>query len=589
MRRFSTIALGVLAMAAISCSETVRDGGTPVMKTTSMTVYAARGEAGTRSILSEEDGNLNCAWANGDQLLVTDANGGYKGVLTVTDPNSGKFAGDIYNLNDGKTRLNYFYLGTGINLTGLSGSYGFDISSQEGTIASLGKYDALSAGTEVSVIDGAAYVGNLTLGRHFSFGHFTLKFPEGVAMTDGTVTISGANVNTKATLGLANHDVTGKTAGTITVAAPNGDIYVTLIPGEDVAPTFKATVGGKDYEGSLNARGINAGIYLRKAAGEGVPVEMTEVKGEEPAKDDMVGPEFEIDGKKFRFTSGNLYYNTKTDVWGIHERQTDFTNAGGLDQDIIPILSPELIGLFAWGATGLEDAQKPWILKTVQSNVGKGGQYYPSTGDSGKNYRINDLWDNLYVYDWGRAYQEKGRAEDDDRQYITPSKDIFTKLMGCGFVQGATIKGAAADGSDVTGLIVIPDVNTLNDARELIKAKGGTCLSTMKSLNHNSNGNTLDYKNIVLKDYSVLKDLNDAVFFPAASKRLLYDSKSAITKSDGQGWYWSSTGNNTNAIDMAFDGYTSPSSSRFFFYDGRSDSNVTHCIQMAVRLLVEVK
>lgn len=161
--------------------------------------------------------------------------------------------------------------------------------------------------------------------------------------------------------------------------------------------------------------------------------------------------------------------------------------------------------------------------------------------------------------------------------------------MGCGFVQGATIKGAAADGSDVTGLIVIPDVNTLNDARELIKAKGGTCLSTMKSLNHNSNGNTLDYKNIVLKDYSVLKDLNDAVFFPAASKRLLYDSKSAITKSDGQGWYWSSTGNNTNAIDMAFDGYTSPSSSRFFFYDGRSDSNVTRCIQMAVRLLVEVK
>ena len=245
-----------------------------------MTVYVSRGDIATRSILSEEGGNLNCAWANGDQLLVTDANGGYKGVLTVTDPNSGKFAGDIYNLNDGKTRLNYFYLGTGINLTGLSGSYGFDISSQEGTIASLGKYDALSAGTEVSVIDGAAYVGNLTLGRHFSFGHFTLKFPEGVAMTDGTVTISGSNVNTKATLGLANHDVTGKTAGTITVAASKGDIYVTLIPGEDVAPTFKATVGGKEYEGTLNARGINAGIYLRKAAGEGVPVEMKKIGGD---------------------------------------------------------------------------------------------------------------------------------------------------------------------------------------------------------------------------------------------------------------------------------------------------------------------
>ena len=593
MRRFSTIALGVLAMAAISCSDALRDGGTPVLEKTTITVYANRGDAATRSDLSETaGGDLACAWTKGDQLLVTDAEGKNLGNLNIDpeDPATGKFTGSIIlDIKSGKKTLHYFYLGSAAgNLDNVATGHTFDLSSQDGLIGSLGKYDALSAEAEVSVIDGKAFVnGELILGRHFSLGHFTLKFPEGVTMTDGTVTISGDNLYTQATLGLKDREVTNQTAGEITVANSNGDIFVNLILGKDVAPTFKATVAGKDYEGTLTPSEIKAGLYYRKAATEGIPVEMTEVKGEDPVKDDTVGPEFEIGGKKYRFTSGNLYYNTKTGVWYIHDRQTDFTNAGGLDAQVdVPAKTPELIGLFAWGATGLEDAQKPWTLVTVKPI---GGQYYPSTGDSGRNYGINDLWDNKYVYDWGRAYQEKGRDKDDDRQYITPSKDIFTKLMGCGFVQGATIKGAAADGSDVTGLIIIPGVKTLDEASELIKSKGGTCLSRMQSLTHNSKGNTLDYKNIVLKDYSALKDLNDAVFFPAASKRLLYDSKSAITKSDGQGWYWSSTGNNTNAIEMAFDGINTTSNSRFFFYDGNSDSNVTRCIQMAVRLLVEVK
>ena len=370
-----------------------------------MTVYASRGDIATRSILSEEGGNLNCAWANGDQLLVTDANGGYKGVLTVTDPNSGKFAGDIYNLNDGKTRLNYFYLGTGINLTGLSGSYGFDISSQEGTIASLGKYDALSAGTEVSVIDGAAYVGNLTLGRHFSFGHFTLKFPEGVAMTDGTVTISGANVNTKATLGLANHDVTGKAAGTITVAAPNGDIYVTLIPGEDVAPTFKATVGGKDYEGSLNARGINAGIYLRKAAGEGVPVEMTEIKGEDPSNPgntdhwggdgDKQNPTYEDSGKKYTKVANAGGWTVNVDIFGNGGFCTPITyNSNGLINGLLT--SGGVARYFQWGRwLGF-----PVACKNTVFDDGGDASDYPISDQYlyGVNYydsKLGYIWANL--------------------------------------------------------------------------------------------------------------------------------------------------------------------------------------------------
>ena len=406
-------------------------------------------------------------------------------------------------------------------------------------------------------------------------------------MNGEPVTISGDNVLTKATLGLADRAVSDKAAGTITVNPGKNSFYVNIIPADKVAPVFTVTIDGKEYVGTLNARDIAAGKFIRnKKDGSndtGVTVDMTVTGGDDPAKDDMVGPEFEIDGKKYRFTSGNLYYNTKTGVWGIHERQTDFTNAGGLDSQVdAPVKTSEVIGLFAWGATGLEDAQKPWTLVAQRP----GGIKYPSTDDS-KNGTIKNLWDNEYVYDWGRAYMESGRAKDDNRQYITPSQAVFSELMNGGFVQGATIKGAASDGSDVTGLIVIPDVNSLDDAKTLIRSiDGATCLSTMQSVYHNNGGNTFSYKNITLNNYDILKKLNNAVFFPAASKRLLATGATNPTISDGEGWYWSSTSNTTtNAYDLSFNGGTS---NQFFYYN-RNTSGVGRFYQMAVRLLVEVK
>ena len=254
--------------------------------TVMMTVYANRGDAATRSDLSETaGGDLACAWTKGDQLLVTDAEGKNLGNLNIDpeDPATGKFTGSIIlDIKSGKKTLHYFYLGSAAgNLDNVATGHTFDLSSQDGLIGSLGKYDALSAEAEVSVIDGKAFVnGELTLGRHFALGHFTLRFPEGVEMTDGTVTISGDNLYTQATLGLKDRDVTGKTAGTISVTGSNGDIFVNLIPGSGVTPTFKATVDGKDYEGSLTPGDINAGRYYRKAAGEGVPVEMKKIGGD---------------------------------------------------------------------------------------------------------------------------------------------------------------------------------------------------------------------------------------------------------------------------------------------------------------------
>lgn len=298
----------------------------------------------------------------------------------------------------------------------------------------------------------------------------------------------------------------------------------------------------------------------------------------------MAGPVIETGGKKWRFTSGNLYYNTKTDTWHIFDKQTDYVNAGGLDIADGSGKSPELIGLFAWGATGLEDAQKPTTLREAEWQTTYGGTNFPSTAGQSKNSTIRSLWENEYIYDWGRAYMEKGRAADDSRAYMTPSKDVFEQLAKSNFVQGATIKGAGANGKDVTGLIVIPGVSTLTDAKELIRSvEGASCLSSMQSVIHNNSGNTLSYKNITIDNYDVLRQLNDALFFPAASKRNLSSGK--VYNSDGLGWYWTAnSGSSTNSYNLYFNG-----GSGGFFYNGNSSSSMGRFNQMAVRLLVEVK
>ncbi len=249
-----------------------------------LTVYAAKGDTETRSLLSEENGNLKCEWTDGDQLLVTDANGSVKGTLNLTDKEAGKFEGDLLLSGDGKVTLKYFHFGTGADLAKVSQNYGFDISSQDGSIGSLGKYDALSTQAEISVIDGRAYPeGTLQLERHFSFAHFTLKLPEGVTVNGEPVTISGDNVITKATLGLANRAVTDQAAGAITVNPGGNSFYVNVIPAASVTPVFKVTINGKEYEGSLKTRDIAAGKFIRKndSNDSGVIVDMTEPQPDE--------------------------------------------------------------------------------------------------------------------------------------------------------------------------------------------------------------------------------------------------------------------------------------------------------------------
>ena len=190
----------------------------------------------------------------------------------------------MLGVTEGKVTLRYFYLGNGVDPTNVSKKCDYDIAAQDGTIESLSKNDALSTQAKIAVIDGGAYPdGTLQLERHFSFSHFTLKLPEGVTLNGEPVTISGENLFTKATLGLADRAISDKTAGTITVNPGKDNFYVNLIPATSVTPVFKVTINGKEYEGSLRTRDITAGKFIRKNDSEntGVIVDMTEPQPDE--------------------------------------------------------------------------------------------------------------------------------------------------------------------------------------------------------------------------------------------------------------------------------------------------------------------
>lgn len=606
--------MGVALLSACSGDDIAgTDAGVSGGESVAVTLTVGRPSDDTRTTLEGNgNGGLNSLWSAGDQLLVVNPDGTEAGFLTLKSgegTSEGVFSGTLESLAAGDNDCRIWYLGAGVdgkspyayaakgtgNKVSVKVGFKDNDESAAGTLSGkeidLPRADLLSGKVAISVRSGNGYAReSVTLGQHLALAHFTVTLPENVECKVGdilSVNTEGGNLPNAGTLdayaaGAISGDAGEAAYGysvTLAQASSVAEVYLPFLPG-NYKLTFTLSTGGKQYAYTFdNTKTVEAGVYYNGASdGSGIAVSMTD-----QSVDDTVGPVFTINGKKWRFTSGNLYYNKNTDTWGIHEKQTYFTNAGGLDLAGETKSSPELIGLFSWGATGLEDAQMPTTLKESASQTAYGGSYFPTTASSSKNSTIKNLWENEFVYDWGKAYMKKGRAENDERQYITPSQQVISSLMNSAFVQGATVKGAGPNGEDVKGLLVIPGQYSLQGAKDFIRSvEGADCLSSMVSVNHNNTGNTLSYKNITLDNYDVLKKLNDAIFFPAASKRNFTSGK--VYDSNGKGFYWTSKASTTNAYDLYFNGETGG-----FCYNGSSaNSSMSRDQKMAVRLLVEV-
>lgn len=280
------LTLGVMAVGTMlaSCTQdenlaVLSDRGNWQERYISVNVY--RELPSTRTGVTDTEGDLDYTWSEGDQLLVTDQEGNKISTLVLNEEDAGKAYGNFSGYgelpNNQTLDLNFIYLGDGVATSNVETSYSFDIAEQTGALDALPATDIMSSTQSVTITDNAVWIEDFGLQKRLASAHYTLKFPEGVAMTNEAVTISGERIYNAASLSLANGQLNDSpTAGSITVTNGTGDFYIRVIPTTGYAPTFKVTIGGVEYTGTKESRDdFTAGKFLRASDGTGAVVEMT--------------------------------------------------------------------------------------------------------------------------------------------------------------------------------------------------------------------------------------------------------------------------------------------------------------------------
>lgn len=471
----------------------------------------------SRSALSEKNGSIAFAWSSDDRLLVTDASGTALGILDIDNAQSGTFSGTLTGLNEGRNDINIYHFGTSdalpASVADASSLLSLDISSQEGKLTSLRNTDMMFASTSANVTGSEATI-SFTVTRSTGFAHYKLKFTDGTTLSGNRVTVSGTNLYNRCTFNL-DGSIANKTSGDITVENSDSDIYLTIIPERDMALTFTVTVDGNSYSGTLPSRTYNANRFFRKAQGEGVEVTMNAVKENDNTSSTeatLIGPEITLGDNKYRFTGGNLFFNTKTRQWGVFGSQTEYVTKRGWNED-----TPEIIDLFGWGATGIGKARQPQYWDADKT-------LYPSIQET-ENQNINEI--KATEYDWGTAYGQQV----DDGTYVTPTKDEWNTILSTFFIHPGTVNG-------IKGLLILPcDNSDATKAKEILSTVGisQNDISSIKL----GQTDALDYTKIVLDSNDQLTAMN-SVFLPIVG----YGKDASIHETDVNitTYYWNSSG-----------------------------------------------
>lgn len=318
------LALVAFSMTFVSCSSDDELAQDTTGKNVEITVGVTSGNViDTRTNLEEEDGRMACTWAENDKLLVTNTSGEILSTLYIVGgvgQKTATFTGTLSGMTEGAVQLNFTYLGARTSLSSITSPFNVNLAEQDGLQATLNDYDIMSAQANVIISEGSASIASgITLNKLLAIGHFALQFPEGVTITDETVVISGTNLKNATTINLSNGSTSDSADGTIAIESFNGDFYLNLIPATGVVPKFTVTTeDGTVYEGTLAAKDIKAGDFIRLAKDQGIIVEM---------KTDEV-----IDHEKnplLKWAETNLVYNHSTDKSTF---ATSYTDGGSLYQ-----------------------------------------------------------------------------------------------------------------------------------------------------------------------------------------------------------------------------------------------------------------
>lgn len=150
----------------------------------------------------------------------------------------------------------------------------------------------------------------MQLQRNVAFAHFKASGLD-IPQSGVDITISGENIPAAASISYMN-ELTISPGEILVHADAEGDFYVAFPLADDnmhFSPTFSAKVGDKTYTCTLiREKAWTRGEYVREAPGKGITVEFTPVVDDD-ADADLVGPVFEVNGRKFRFLRANLAYN----------------------------------------------------------------------------------------------------------------------------------------------------------------------------------------------------------------------------------------------------------------------------------------
>lgn len=196
-------------------------------------------------------------------------------------------------------------------------------------------------------------------------------------------------------------------------------------------------------------------------------------------------------GKKVRFSKGNLQYQASTDTWRFAENQYDCI---GNANSNVSMFYQGWIDLFGWGTSGYNDI-KPWLIDYDMDAVSFTGTRY----DWGINNAISNggnqsgLWHVLTIEQWNSLVSERSGSR-------------FAK---------ATVAG-------MRGLLLLPDnwseatftLNAVNDATS------GYSSNTVSST-----------------DFTDVLEHNGVVFLPSAGLR----EGNNVNYVNGFGRYWSSS------------------------------------------------
>ncbi|MDE6522785.1 MAG: fimbrillin family protein [Muribaculaceae bacterium] len=268
---FPCLLLAGMAVTVASCTDEANL--TPGQgRNVTMTVNISRVGDNTRSILTENEGDLKCTWEAEDLILVVDGSGNKLGVLSLKNgagEESATFVGEITTDAVGATDLNFLYLGSksAEEFDALTNPVVLDYSAQNGTIEWLSKNDFFSGSENVEITNSYISVESVSLSRQISFGKFDMQLPAGVTYAGQLITVSGEGLNTKASISMTDGHATFSEEGNIVITRPEGtsstEFYLTVLPAA-ITPTFSVTIDGKTYSCTLAQKEWEASKFVRK-------------------------------------------------------------------------------------------------------------------------------------------------------------------------------------------------------------------------------------------------------------------------------------------------------------------------------------